>query len=275
MNTEFWGPSAWKFLHTIVAIYPIKGLTLTDKLMMRDFMQILCDILPCKYCRASFTQYSNSLEITPYLESNILIQEWLYKMHNKVNSKLRRQGLCTKENPSFEHIVNIYNMKVKNILDILNKDSKNSKCMTIINYICNLGIDFLGSIIFNYQGYSANCHTNEEKTKITSTYHKFFNMIQPMICKYITKLNPQADSYQIIKLKIRHILLQNEPYSKLKQWFYQCDFICLDKQFKTLEEYENHFNKHIVSFCNNPKIEIKSCRKLTKKRNIEHIHNKK
>ena len=96
-----------------------------------------------------------------------------------------------------------------------------------------------------------------------------------MICKYITKLNPQADSYQIIKLKIRHILLQNEPYSKLKQWFYQCDFICLDKQFKTLEEYENHFNKHIVSFCNNPKIEIKSCRKLTKKRNIEHIHNKK
>ena len=111
MDTKFWGSSAWKFLHTIVAIYPhTSSPTLSDKLMMRDFMQIVCDILPCKYCRASFTKYSQSLDITSYLESRELLMQWLYKMHNKVNKKLRMIDLQLKK-AELERKLSVQSMK--------------------------------------------------------------------------------------------------------------------------------------------------------------------
>ena len=82
--------------------------------------------------------------------------------------------------------------------------------------------------------------------------------------------------YSKLKLNVREILLQNEPYSKLKKWFYECELLCGDKpRFANIEEYENHFGKHIVFTCNNPNQDkIKSCRKLTKKdtKNYSRIH---
>ena len=50
-------------------------------------------------------------------------------------------------------------------------------------------------------------------------------------------------------------------------WFYNCSELCsVNKHFKTYEDYESHFNKHIVSTCNTPIIDnIKSCRKLSVK----------
>lgn len=265
MNTQFWGPSGWKFLHSITAIYP-ENPNLIEKIMMRDFMQLVCDILPCKYCRASFTKYSQSLDITPYLESRQMIIEWLYKMHNKVNAKLRRQGFCTTENPTLEHVIKIYQKEFNHILDMLENNNNDSDCMQkVINYLCDLGSDFLGSIIFNYQGYSSNCHTSEEKTKIVATYHKFFNIIQPLICQYSGKVI--NNSYKIKKFNIKYILQQNEPYSKLKMWFYECNILYSHKQLTTIQEYENHFNKHIISFCNNPKADtVKSCRQINMKK---------
>jgi hypothetical protein len=67
------------------------------------------------------------------------------------------------------------------------------------------------------------------------------------------------------KFPIRNMLQQNEPYSRLKHWFYECGQLCnLQEQFKTYEEYEAEFNKHIVSSCNNPKADYKSCRKISR-----------
>lgn len=285
MNTTFWGPSGWKFLHSITALYPEKP-TLSDKIIMRDFMQVLCDVLPCKYCRASFTKYSQSLEITPFLESNIKVQEWLYKMHNKVNSKLRRQGFCTLENPSFEQVQKKYIDMTLIPLETIYEQVRIKKLepeqgmQKMINFICDLGYDFLGSIIFNYQGYFANCHTSDEKTKIIANYHKFFNIIPVMICNYVAELGSGAkmasDAYcgntgntgkKLKKIKIRNMLLQNEPYSKLKNWFYECDKLCSgsNKKFSSSVEYEQYFGKHIVGTCNNPIADnVKSCRKLSK-----------
>jgi len=284
MNTKFWGPSGWKFLHSITAIYPEKP-TLTDKMLMRDFMIILCDVLPCKYCRASFTKYSQSLDITPFLNTNTDMQEWMYKMHNKVNGKLRRQGFCTTENPSFESVRHKYIEETVIQLELIyeqvrvKKLSPSEGMEKMIHLMCDMGYDFLGSIVFNYQGYFANCHTGEEKTKIIANYHKFFNLIPVMLSSYISKLGSGAklayDAYTPSKLKIRNMLSQNEPYSKLKKWFYDCDILCSSssKRFSKIEEYENYFGKHIIATCNNPLADkVKSCRKLTKKRKI--INNK-
>lgn len=289
MNTRFWGPSGWKFLHSITAIYPEKP-TLTDKMLMRDFMIVLCDILPCKYCRASFNKYSISLDITPFLDTQDKMQEWMYKMHNKVNGKLRRQGFCTIENPSFESVKDKYIKETIIPLELIYERVRVNKLLPsegmekMIHLLCDMGYDFLGSIIFNYQGYFANCHTSEEKTKIIANYHKFFNLILVMLSSYVSKLGSgvklASDAYTPSKLKIRNMLSQNEPYSKLKTWFYDCDILCSSssKRFSKIEEYENYFDKHIVGTCNNTIADkIKSCRKLTKKENKSYsrIHSKK
>ena len=128
--------------------------------------------------------------------------------------------------------------------------------------------------MFNYQGYFTNCHTGDEKVKIVSVYHTFFNSIIPLLCSYISKFCKDGKDcvarYKdkpYTKFTIRSILMQNEPYSKLVKWFYKCDELCsLEDIYTTEEKYENHFNKHIVMSCDNPiasknNKNTKSCRK--------------
>ena len=298
MNTIFWGPSGWEFLHAITAIYPVKP-SLNDKILMRDFMLCICSILPCKYCRVSFTNYSNTLDIIPYLESNNLMQEWIYKMHIKVNNKLRHQGYCTTKNPELEDVKNKYIKlvinKIENIYkQIILKTIKPQHAMkNICNYICNLGYNFIGSIVFNYQAYYANCHTSDEKLNIIYIHNKFFNILQLLICNYILKHNPTGKmAYDacatIKKINIKKILIQNESYTKFKQWFYNYSMLCnitdktdgtdgtdtsndntntnTNKDFKNYDDFENYFNKHIVSSCATPSKNniVNSCRKRTK-----------
>ena len=233
---------------------------------MRDMMTLIPDILPCKYCRASFTKYMTNLDITPALETRELLVEWLYKMHNKVNKKLRSQGFCHHDNPTLEHVKKLYEPRIKQIHQLLeNGVGGTTQAQQLI---CNEGREFLGSIIFNYQGYFANCHTSEEKSKIAVSYHKFFNVI-PILIRRLLHPNRNYPLDPIKKFRIRNMLQQNEPYSRLKRWFYECNSLCtLQEEYKTYEEYEAEFNRHIVSNCNNPKAnDIKSCRKVPHSRN--------
>lgn len=258
MNTTFWGPSGWKFLHTLTFIYPEKPSS-TDKTYMRNFMQILPAILPCKYCRASFAKYSKSLRIEQFLNSRESLIEWLYKMHNKVNKKLRAQGFCHYDNPPIEHIYKIYEPHLTSIKNLISSHSTPNKA---INYICNLGYDFLGSIVFNYQGYYSNCHTGKEKSQIVDVYDKFFNSIIPLICLYL-----ETGSNNIPNFKIKKMLCSNEPYTKLMNWFYKCDELATPEVLcnSNFEKYEEHFKKHIANTCNTPKGNaIKSCRKFVR-----------
>jgi hypothetical protein len=228
-------------------------------MLMREFMSLIPDILPCKYCRASFNKYSASLDITPFLESKEQLIIWLYKMHNKVNKKLRSQGFCHYENPTLEHVYSIYKPHIIKVNHL--NESNTAKAM---NYICNLGREFLGSIIFNYQGYFANCHTSEEKSKITVVYHNFFNILLPLM-KRLLHLSSDYKSFK--KFRIRGMLQQNESYSRLKRWFFECDSLCTFDASYSYNDYETEFNKHSVAGCDNPKADnVKSCRKVSHKK---------
>jgi hypothetical protein len=274
MNTTFWGPSGWQFLHTLTFIYP-ESPTFNDKVKMRELMYSLSFILPCKYCRSSFSKYIKSLPIDNYLDSRKLIVEWLYKIHNKINKKLRIQGFCKHSNPELSNVIKHYENITEHIYKMLNCDEKTNEVKNVINYICNLGSDFLGSIIFNYQGYFSNCHTSNEKIRILSVYNTFFNSIIPIILSYIQKFckegkdcvaryKKEIDTKNQINFNIKSILSQNEPYSKLIIWFYKCDDLCTMKDIYTTEKkYEEHFKKHIVLTCDNPKTskKTKTCRK--------------
>ena len=296
MNTTFWGPSGWEFLHTVTFIYPVKP-SYNDKVKMQQFMNTINYILPCKYCRISFTKYTKNLPINDYLDSREKIVEWLYKIHNKVNKKLRKQGFCKYDNPELSTVKDNYKTILEHITSLCKKnndnndndnDNDNDKHISnkdSINYICNLGRDFLGSIVFNYQGYFSNCHTGDEKVKIVSVYHTFFNSIIPILSSYIEKLQKELTNtntnnvsrYTYTKknkyakdntFKIRTILTQNEAYTKLIKWFYNCKELCtINNKFDTFEDYMSYYSKNIVLTCNTP-VDIKgdiikSCRKIT------------
>ena len=81
MDTRFWGPSGWQLFHLVAfrSEHP------------DDVLNQMKDILPCKYCRASTTEFvkEHPLRGNP--------GKWLYDIHNMVNNKLRTQA---KEDPS-------------------------------------------------------------------------------------------------------------------------------------------------------------------------------
>ena len=90
MDTRFWGPSGWHLLH-ILAAKPVRNPS-----AVKEWMELLEYVLPCKYCRASFHEYMRLQPITlSIIQSPTLFSRWMYDIHNLVNAKLRSQGLLS------------------------------------------------------------------------------------------------------------------------------------------------------------------------------------
>ncbi|MBA43015.1 MAG: hypothetical protein CMF62_03285 [Magnetococcales bacterium] len=88
--TKIWGPSGWKFLHSVSFGYPIKP-TNEQKNEYRNFFKSVGDILPCVYCRESYKKFIQ--EGCTKLDENALenrdsLTRWLYNIHEAVNEKL-------------------------------------------------------------------------------------------------------------------------------------------------------------------------------------------
>ena len=105
MDTKFWGPSGWKLLHLITFTYEPSS----SKAVAR-FFELVPFVLPCKFCRASLTEYMDADPID--LKSRAALTKWLWRIHNKVNDKLRSQGLLNEPNPSFNTVKKIYEERV-------------------------------------------------------------------------------------------------------------------------------------------------------------------
>jgi hypothetical protein len=125
MDTRFWGPSGWKLLHHATYVYD--G---TNKKAYREFFESVPYILPCKYCRTSLTDYYEELP----LDLDHLIK-WLYNIHNKVNDKLRSQGLHVARNPTFQSVQKQYREWIK--------DTQERERMALF-------WDFLFSVAYNH-----------------------------------------------------------------------------------------------------------------------------
>lgn len=148
MNTSSWGPRTWVYTHTVAQNYSPK-----DKNIYKDFFVILKDILPCKYCRASYSEFVKELPIDGFLGSKEDLTYWFYLIHNKVNDKLRNQGFIHTRNPSFKCIYKKYDR-------ILSKadDPKAGDCMWY----------FLHAVSFNYD---PALHQNPQD------YARFFTLV--------------------------------------------------------------------------------------------------
>ena len=104
MDTRFWGPSGWKLLHLMSFAYNPK----TDKAAMKEFITTLPYVLPCKFCRTSLIQYYEELPFEDALESAAAFSRWMWKIHGKVNEKLRSQGQTIPPDPSYANVKKVY-----------------------------------------------------------------------------------------------------------------------------------------------------------------------
>jgi hypothetical protein len=103
MDTRFWGPSGWRLLH-LISFQKSKQST-KDTNNLHNFFTLVSYILPCKYCRASFTDY---LAADPIPTDANNFPHWLFRIHNRVNGKLREQKLLETPDPKWLEIKKRY-----------------------------------------------------------------------------------------------------------------------------------------------------------------------
>lgn len=156
MDTRFWGPDGWRLLHSIAAAYPSKPTPLQQE-TYRIFFTCLQYILPCIYCRRSYTEYIHQIPMTPYLKNRRSLSKWLWKIHNLVNDKLRRQGLVHEDDPSFEEIYAQYLTHVKEI--------NASDCTPMP------GWNFLYCVLFNYPKQSSEMELDRRVHYVVFLYY--------------------------------------------------------------------------------------------------------
>lgn len=99
MDTKFWGPSGWRLLHLIAQ---------AGRGPLPAFFESLPYVLPCKFCRKSLSEY---IEEDPIPSKKGDFPKWLWRIHNAVNAKLRRQGILKSpaaEDPPFKKVEEIY-----------------------------------------------------------------------------------------------------------------------------------------------------------------------
>lgn len=103
MDTRFWGPSGWRLLHLLSFAYEP-----SQQKEMKDFLDALPFVLPCKFCRSSLITYYEDLPPEDALNSKEALSKWMWKIHEKVNQKLRSQGQTIPPSPSFAMVKKIY-----------------------------------------------------------------------------------------------------------------------------------------------------------------------
>jgi hypothetical protein len=70
-------------------------------------------VLPCKFCRASFSQHLIDDPIEDTCDTPVALQKWLWRIHNRVNEKLRTARLTKGEDPPFSDVAKIYTEKLE------------------------------------------------------------------------------------------------------------------------------------------------------------------
>lgn len=100
MDTRFWGPSGWRLLHLVAFAAPSLSAT-----ALHEFFHLLPYVLPCKFCRASLTDYYAA---DPIPAKATDYANWLYRIHNRVNGKLRDQKLLKTHDPVWTEIEKRY-----------------------------------------------------------------------------------------------------------------------------------------------------------------------
>jgi hypothetical protein len=130
MDTKFWGPSGWKLLHSLTFTYEPR-----QREAMSEWLATLPYVLPCKFCRASLTDYFREDDPDAALQSQDSLARFMWRIHGRVNEKLRGQGQTIPKDPTFKEIEQHY---------LLTMTRQPRECESFP------GWDFLFSIAYNH-----------------------------------------------------------------------------------------------------------------------------
>jgi hypothetical protein len=197
MDTRYWGPSGWQLLHLIAEEYPDMPKK-QDAMHYELFFQSMKDVLPCRFCRESTSNFMAQPEFSLHsaLASKHALTRWLYDLHNRVNKKLRDQCaedprvICPPPDPSFEAVRAVY------------------ENLTRVTPTAIPGVDFLYAIVYNYP------KTAKEITSDKLRYYFDFFINLSHVYPY-TPLRKILQSH--IHEQTFYSVLQSR--SKLMQWF--------------------------------------------------------
>ena len=88
--TKIWGPPLWESFHAITFGYPINPDD-DKKKQYREWLIGLGNVLPCVYCRQSYTEFITEGDVA-LTDHDLLCREnlckWGHRMHDRVNKKL-------------------------------------------------------------------------------------------------------------------------------------------------------------------------------------------
>lgn len=85
-----WGPSAWKFLHSVTFNFPDNPTPLEQQ-EAEKFFSSLKNLLPCEECKRN---YETELQRFPIdTRSKYALSNWLVNVHNAVNIRLGKSTL--------------------------------------------------------------------------------------------------------------------------------------------------------------------------------------
>ncbi len=97
--TEWFGPSAWKFMHSVAFTFPNdaeEGL----RNQYKSFFESIGHILPCPGCSVHFRQYMEKHPVD--VSSREALARWVYDVHCDVNTRSR------KPSPTYEEVEKAY-----------------------------------------------------------------------------------------------------------------------------------------------------------------------
>jgi hypothetical protein len=98
--TEFWGPSAWRMLHSITFTMDPDA-SEEQRKHYETFFKTIGHILPCPSCRQHYNLYVE--EHPPDASSPKALAKWLYLLHDSVNARIHKTA-----RPSFEEVEQYY-----------------------------------------------------------------------------------------------------------------------------------------------------------------------
>jgi hypothetical protein len=91
MITKIWGPHFWEVLHFVSFGYPLEP-TEQHKKDYKDFFVSVRNVLPCKYCRESYSEFILQEDRTKLKDEDLKnrdsLTRWVYKLHERVNEKI-------------------------------------------------------------------------------------------------------------------------------------------------------------------------------------------
>lgn len=84
-----WGPHAWRFLHALALTYPDNPTT-EEKTAASQLFSALQYLLPCESCKLNYKNELKMFPLSPALNNKQSLNEWLTKLHNSVNARLKK-----------------------------------------------------------------------------------------------------------------------------------------------------------------------------------------